>query len=302
MGSGSYSRDDFISYTASRGISYDSSTCKMADFTSHQDIFKSRSVDPALNPMNVTRECCDSAEHPNTKPVILALDVTGSMGQAAVEVAKSMNVIMTKLYDQVDDIQFMTMGIGDFSYDHSPLQVSQFESDIRIVEQLDKIYFEFGGGGNSFESYSAAWKFGLDHTKLDCFDKRGQKGVIITLGDERLNPYINRDAWNAIVGDSLQADIETKNLYEEVSKKFNIFHINVDHKGFPMSGIEESFKAIIPAQNYFKCKIEDLDKTISNIIIDSFTNSSASSFVVNENPIPAATLKIGKNENGEICW
>jgi len=301
MGSGSYSKDDFVSYAASRGISYDASTCKMADSTSHQDIFKSRSVDPALNPMNVVRECCDSAEHPNTKPVILALDVTGSMGQAALEVAKSMNVIMTKLYDQVSDIQFMTMGIGDFAYDRSPLQVSQFESDIRIVEQLDKIYFEWGGGGNSFESYTAAWKFGLDHTKLDCFDKRGQKGLIITLGDERLNPYINREAWNAIVGDSLQADIETKNLYEEVSKKFNVFHINVNHGTNWIDGIENSFKAIIPPQNYFECKINDLDKTISNIIIDSFANSS-SSFVVNENPIPTVHPIIGKNENGEICW
>lgn len=53
-----------------------------------------------LDPKNVIRECCDTEEHPNTIPVILALDVTGSMGQAAVEVAKKLNVIMTKLnYD-----------------------------------------------------------------------------------------------------------------------------------------------------------------------------------------------------------
>lgn len=83
----------------------------------------------------------------------------------------------------------MIMGIGDLAYDGCPIQVSQFESDIRIAEQLDKIYFEFGGGGNSFESYTAAWYFGSRHTKLDCLN-RGKKGIIITMGDEQLNPYL----------------------------------------------------------------------------------------------------------------
>ena len=35
------------------------------------------------------------------------------MGQAAVEISKKLNNIMTKLYEQVEDIEFMVMGIGD---------------------------------------------------------------------------------------------------------------------------------------------------------------------------------------------
>ena len=186
MGSGSWTTTSFVNYATSRGYETDTRGTITSNY-SNQEMFKAKNIDASLDPKGVIRECCDSKEHPNTFPVILALDVTGSMGQAAVEISKRLNNIMTKLYEQVEDIEFMVMGIGDLSYDSCPIQASQFESDIRIAEQLEKVYFEFGGGGNSYESYTAAWYFGARHTKLDCWN-RGKKGIIITIGDERLNP------------------------------------------------------------------------------------------------------------------
>ena len=330
MGSGSYTRDTFISYSKSKNIDYDYTTRKMSSHVSHQDIFKSRSIDEALNPYNVVRECCDSAEHPLTKPVILAVDITGSMGEAGTEVAKSLGVIMTDLYEKVTDIQFMTMGIGDFAYDRGPLQVSQFESDIRINEQLDKIWFEFGGGGNQYESYSAAWKFGLDHTKLDCYDKRGVKATLITTGDETLNPVISKDRWEEVTGEKLQADIETKELYKLASKKFNIYHIHIDHHHWGNSAYMEeynrncvrSFASVLGPQHVFTCTVEDIDKTITNIILDSIKENEANTVVatgaVDMDQYANATVSdriietipqkivnasgITTNENGEITW
>ena len=87
MGSGRWTSRSFAEYNSSRGRKVDSDG-KIAGSYSNQEIFLSRKLDPALDPKNVIRECCDSEEHPETFPVILALDVTGSMGQAAVEVAK----------------------------------------------------------------------------------------------------------------------------------------------------------------------------------------------------------------------
>lgn len=174
MGSGSWDTRSFVSYSTSKGYGTDSRGVVTGSY-SNQEMFKAKNIDAALDPKGVIRECCDNEEHPNTLPVILALDVTGSMGQTAVEIAKRLNEIMTKLYGQIKDVEFMIMGIGDLAYDNYPIQASQFESDIRIAEQLDKIYFEFGGGGNCFESYTAAWYFGSRHTKLDCWN-RGKKG------------------------------------------------------------------------------------------------------------------------------
>ena len=267
MGGGSWTSSSYHSRMASRGITDVDSIMSM-DTTQY---YESRSLAPILNPKNVIRECCDSDEHPNTIPVILALDVTGSMGAAAKACAAKLNEIMTSLYEKVNDIQFMTMAIGDFSYDRAPLQVSQYESDIRILEQMDQIYFEGGGGGNSFESYTAAWYFALRHTKLDCHN-RGKKGIIITLGDEPLNPYLPRGAVENVIGDKLQGDVDTKDLYREVTEKFDVYHISVDDIDssyrYHQIDADATWKRVI-GENYKVSTLQNLAKTISDIIVNS---------------------------------
>lgn len=228
MGGGSWTTDSFRSYSKSVGRAVTSSGM-LDDSYNVQTLYRSRNLQKELNPYNVVRECCDSEEHPNTIPVILALDVTGSMGSAAAEVAKTLNVVMTSLYEKINDVEFMIMGIGDLAYDDAPIQASQFESDIRIAEQLDKIYFEGGGGGNAFESYTGAWYFGLNHTKLDCWN-RGKKGIIITMGDEPLNPYLPKGRLSLVTGDRLQADVETSELYNSVIEKFDVYHLAVNDR------------------------------------------------------------------------
>ena len=267
MGGGSWTSSAYSSRLASRGISSADSIMSM-DTTQY---YESRNLAPVLNPKNVTRECCDSDEHPNTIPVILALDVTGSMGAAAKACAAKLNEIMTSLYEKVNDIQFMTMAIGDFSYDRAPLQVSQYESDIRILEQMDQIYFEGGGGGNSFESYTAAWYFALKHTKLDCHN-RGKKGIIITLGDEPLNPYLPRGAVESVIGDKLQGDVDTNDLYREVTEKFDVYHISVDDSDssyrYHQIDANATWKRVL-GDNYKVSTLQNLAKTISDIIVNS---------------------------------
>lgn len=266
MGGGSWTTQSFTTYsTVTKGATLDS-LGNMVTTMSNQEMFKAKRVDKALNPYNVMRECRDSEEHPNTIPVILALDVTGSLGQAAVEIAKKLNVIMTKLYDQVKDVEFMIMGIGDLYCDDGPIQISQFESDIRIAEQLDKLWFEFGGGGNMSESYTAAWYMGSRHCDLDCW-KRGKKGIIITMGDERLNPYLPEQSLMLQTGDDLEADVETKNLYEEASEKFDIYHIQVDHgRSWDKDGIIKSFGIL--GDNFKRANMDNIADVIVDIIMN----------------------------------
>ena len=277
MGYGSWKRDTFVSYSTSKGLDVSDTGVIIGDY-SNQDLFKSRQLDEALNPKNVVRECCDSEDHPNSFPVILALDVTGSMGQAAVEVAKQLNVLMTNLYEKVNDVEFMIMGIGDLAYDNYPIQASQFESDIRIAEQLDKVYFEFGGGGNSFESYTAAWYFGLNNTKLDCW-ARGRKGLIITMGDELLNPYLPKVALQETLGASIQGDVDTKDLYSQVIEKFDLYHINVLHGNRSLPGLENSWVEVLGDQCFKSVELDDVSKAIEDIIVGGSMPISAGSGV-----------------------
>ena len=227
MGYGHWTRDSFINYSSARGRKVDAAGNLDRNLTDQQ-LFTQRMLHEQLDPKNVMRECCDSEDHPHTLPVILALDVTGSMGRASAEVAKKLNEVMTRLYGEVKDVEFMVMGIGDLAYDRAPIQISQFEADIRIAEQLDRVYMEHGGGGNSFESYTAAWYMGLYHTKLDCW-KRGERALIITMGDEPLNPYLPREPLIRATGDVVQADVETSALYRDAIRKFDLWHLHVKH-------------------------------------------------------------------------
>lgn len=285
MGSGSWTSSSYASYTTSKGMTYDSLRGVITSNFSNQENFKSTCLPECLNPKGVIRECRDSDEHPNTVPVILGLDVTGSMGQGAVEVAKKLNVIMTDIYEHVKDVEFMVMGIGDMSCDRAPIQASQFESDIRIAEQLDQIYFEFGGGGNGYESYTAAWYFGLKHTDLDCW-KRGKKGIIITIGDEPLNPYLPVNSikcrWlglNDVCGDTNESDIETKDLYKIATEKFHIYHLSVNdpHTNYKYQqewhDVDSSWKKYLDKDHYKVVTMDDLASTISNIVTKAEQNT-----------------------------
>lgn len=276
MGGGSWTTSSYTSYTKTKGIK----TSCLADGTvtldasyDAQDLYTARKLDEALDPRGVVRECVDSEEHPNTIPVILALDVTGSMGSALEEVSKKLNAIMTETYKKVKDVEFLVMGIGDLAYDNAPIQASQFESDIRIVEQLDKVYFERGGGGNKYESYTAAWYFAVNQTKLDAW-KRGKKGILITLGDEPLNPYLPKEALKRVTGnETLQGDVETKELYDEVIKKYDVYHFSIDDNHtcyrYYKNDIKETWGKYLDDNHLKVVTLNELAAQIVNAITES---------------------------------
>lgn len=297
MGGGCYTSCSFNDYATSRGYSYNATTNRIDGVQ-----FESRTLKDSLNPCKVIRECCNSDEHPDTVPVILALDVTGSMGAACKETASAISQIMNVLYNKFKDIELMTMGIGDFECDNYPLQASQFESDVRIAKQMDEIYMEHGGGGNLYESYSAAWWFGLYRTKLDCFDKQGRKGIIITMGDEPLNPVLPKNNLlsylGRVDGDKHQEYLfETNKLYEAASKKFDIFHIAIDDEDDCFETYEEKIKKSFGKVLGGRLKIstiENLKNTICDCIREAIENRQVVVCETNNN------LKY--DDNGGIVW
>ena len=278
MGWGSWTSATYTTAVRSMGFS---STTAMAS-ASVQEVYRENRLNPLLNPKNVVRECLDTEEHPETIPVILALDVTGSMGSAATMCASKLDEIMKELYDKVKDVEFLMMGIGDLACDDAPIQASQFESDIRILDQTTKVYFEGGGGGNSYESYTAAWYFGLHNTKLDCW-KRGKKGIIITMGDEPLNPYLPGRRLSEVLGTSTQ-DVDTEVLYKEVCEKYDVYHIAITNNscyGRYKDEIKDSWGKLLN-QHLIIATSNELPKIISEIVAEHENNYSNTVTVTEE--------------------
>lgn len=217
MGGGTYDPHAYKSYTSTIAGKSASAIYTRSDM--HKD----------LDPRGVrVREARDGPDHPTSTPIIVGVDVTGSMDKLAEAIAHhSLGTLFQEVLDRkpVTDPQLMFMAIGDSHCDRAPLQVSQFESSNVIIEQLMKIWVERGGGGNYFESYTLPWYFAARHTSTDSYEKRGKKGYLFTLGDDGVPDSIPAEHIEEIFGDKVSEDISTKSLLEEVSKMYHVFHL-----------------------------------------------------------------------------
>ena len=201
-----------------------------------EQLFSGKSAQAANGSLNnVFREARDNKDSPLSTPVIIGLDVTASMGYLAEELAlHSLNRAIMYLYEHkpISCPQVMCCAIGDSRSDRTPLQVTQFESDIRIIRQLTELYLEGGGGGNGGESYHLAWYFAAHRTLTDCFEKRHKKGHLITIGDDRCHRLLTRGEILRVFGDNAAYDLSDAELLAAAEEKYHVFHICID-KGMP---------------------------------------------------------------------
>jgi hypothetical protein len=192
-------------------------------------VYASRSIKDSLNPKGVKiRESRDGVDNPNSTPIIVAIDVTGSMGMLADVIArKGLGVLFEGVIARkpVSDPHVMFMAVGDVECDSAPLQVSQFEADNRIVEQLTDIYIEHGGGGNGHESYELPWYFAAFHTEHDSIIKRGKRGYLFTVGDEPIGAGLSKDSLVQFLGDGAERYFSTQECLEAAQRKYNCFHV-----------------------------------------------------------------------------
>ncbi len=189
----------------------------------------SHGLDPDLDPATVSfRESRDSAENPLSTPIIVAVDQTGSMGFLAESlIREGLGTLVESIYERkpVTDPHVMCMALGDAWADRSPLQVTQFEADIRIAEQLAKFYIEGNGGGNNFESYNLPWYFAATRTRCDAWLKRSKKGFLFTVGDEPPPPELVAAHVKKFLGGGLQRNLSTVEVLKLASQTWEVFHI-----------------------------------------------------------------------------
>lgn len=197
----------------------------------NSEIFTQREITNAMSPKNVeVRESRDSAEHPNSLALILGLDVTGSMGSVPNFLIKEgFNAIMEKIITGGEiDPQILFLGIGDHECDRSPLQVGQFESNDELLHKwLTDVYLEGGGGGNTGESYLLAWFFAAFKTSTDCFEKRGRKGLLFTVGDEPTLNYLPKETLLNLFGNGQYENFTAAQVLEKAREKYEVYHIHV---------------------------------------------------------------------------
>lgn len=200
---------------------------KSADeiFTQSRERRMHDSMDPKKA---LIRESRDSENHPNSVPIILGLDVTGSMGHIPHFLVKDgLPKIMGGIIQKgIPDPQILFTAIGDTECDSYPLQVGQFESgDEELDMWLTRVYLESGGGGNAGESYLLAWMFAANHTVTDAWEKRKQKGFLFTVGDEPCLPRLSATEMKEVMGVGQGASAEE--FLKAAQEKWNVYHLHI---------------------------------------------------------------------------
>jgi len=272
MGGGMYSADARCS----------SGRTKYYATASASEIFKEKKVNNAMNPNGVKlRESRDSNEHPNSLAIILALDVTGSMGSIPVHLIKKglPNVMEGIIKGGIKDPQMLFLGIGDHECDDAPLQVGQFESSDALLDHwLQTIYLEGGGGGNDGESYLLAWYFAGYHTSIDCWEKRKQKGFLFTVGDEPVLRRIPKSSLKEIMGTGQPDDMEASALLEKARESYHVYHILVKQgSNGSKDYVHDGWKQIMGKENLLIAENhEDIPQIIADTINKNVTVPTAS--------------------------
>jgi hypothetical protein len=227
MGNTSYSSADWATYSTRTSTK------------STSEIFTSRGLKEDLDPKNVlVRESRDSTVNPITTPIFVNLDVTGSMGVLARQIAtKGLGLIFEELLNRrpVEGPQFAFGGVGDVKYDRAPFQVSQFESDTAsLTPQLEKLYLEGGGGGNDTESYNLPWWFASNKIVHDAYEKRGKRGYLFTIGDEKAPYELTREEVAFVFGGDSSV-VSNSDLLLALNHQWNVFHIMVEQGSYMRS-------------------------------------------------------------------
>ncbi len=216
MGGGYYDRDVSSPSSSSSG-GY--------DYSSYSDTASkamgSTSMDSALSPSGRTLET-DSES-----PVVLATDVTGSMGDWPKIIYDKMPMfygqLMLQNYLKNPAVSFAA--IGDANSDSAPLQVCDFDRGTTLDDWLKKIYIEGGGGGGGRESYEVAADFyGSDSVKIP----KAATPFFFFTGDEGFYPETPATVANKVLGPRW-GKIDAAAAFRALRKKFEVFLIHKDY-------------------------------------------------------------------------
>jgi hypothetical protein len=234
MGSSYWSNDTYQDRQRVR------SETKAPVFQHHEDVKagKAQGLHEALDPSklkNGVREARDSKEHPNSKPILFALDQTGSMQKVPrviqANLGKLMSTILTKGYMADPQILFAAIGDAHTGYsvhdrEQAPLQVGQFESGIEMEDDLTRFFLEGNGGGQNMESYDLLLYFAVHHVVSDAWEKRKEKGYIFITGDEQNYAALDGDTIHRIFGgEKPDKAFPIEQLIKDAQERYHVFFI-----------------------------------------------------------------------------
>lgn len=198
------------------------------DFASAKRAYVSKVVDRgAVTPASIGLAVADLAPEEliadSESPLIIACDVTGSMGDWPATIFSKLPYLEFEGKEYLGEkMQICFAAIGDGYNDKYPLQVRPFVEGVELQKSLEKLIVEKGGGGTSQESYELA---GLYFARNCQTPNAIRKPIMIIIGDEGLYENIPADIGKKWAKVDLKKQISSKDIFEELKTKFAVYVI-----------------------------------------------------------------------------
>lgn len=236
MGSGTWSTSGYAATSAKiasgANFGYDRTARSTGVYKAHASLDPKKAIPKnGVYAGQVMRESRDSDEHPNSTPIIIGFDSTGSMGSVPrivqTKLASVFGLLIRKGY--AEDPQVAIATYGDAYCDRVPLQFSQFESDNKIDTNLDNLFLEGGGGGNNGETATMMLYFAAAHTSTDSYEKRGKKGYMFIIADEKMLP-LEQHHVSSVIGDGQpMMDLSVESIAAAAKEKWEVIVLLINN-------------------------------------------------------------------------
>lgn len=154
-------------------------------------------------------------------PVVVAVDVTGSMAGWPAEIFDRLPLLSNTLTQYRPDAELSFAAIGDAACDRWPLQVTKFGQGFDLETELKALYGE-GGGGDEPESYGLFAAFMAHHVTLPRLE---EKPFLIVFGDAHMHPHVPKAQVQHFLGDRMQQDLDSIALWRRVTEEWNVWFL-----------------------------------------------------------------------------
>lgn len=173
---------------------------------------------------NPNEKIIDPKKHISTEsknPLIIAVDVTGSMASWPFEIFDRLPLLYNTLSQYRPDLEICFAAIGDAKVDNWPLQVTTFASGFDLEQLLKSLYGE-GGGGDAPESYGLFAHWVNSHVTIPKLD---EPPFLIVFGDINMHPTIAKGTVEHYLGDKTRKDLDALKEWQTLTQTWNTWFL-----------------------------------------------------------------------------
>ncbi len=121
-----------------------------------------------------------------------------------------------------------------------------------------------------------AWYFAGFHTSIDCFEKRKQKGLLFTIGDEPCLKEISALSLKKIMGEGQYNRYHSNELLDKAREKYDIYHLHLrEGVNGSRKDVICGWKQLLRDQLIIIDNKAEIAKIVSDIVISKISHNTA---------------------------